>query len=157
MVPPGVYQARLTVGDWSATQSFELLIDPRVAADGVTRADLVEQAGLGLKVRDAIMESREAINRLTAARQSLEGKTDRASRNADERLAEIQQRLMTGPVRYDQPMVADQLQYLSAMINRADQKLGRDAFERYEELRAALDEIVADLNEAARRIATGGN
>ncbi|UCG89399.1 MAG: hypothetical protein JSW71_12845 [Gemmatimonadota bacterium] len=156
MVPPGTYQVRLSVGGWSATESFELLIDPRVAADGVTQADLVEQAELGLRVRDAIVESQEAITQLTATRQSLEGKTDAASRRADERLAEIQRRLMTGPVRYDMPMVADQLQYLSGMINRADQKLGRDAFERYEELKAALDTIVADLNAVLREIETAG-
>ncbi len=156
VVPPGIYQVRLTVGDWSATKSFELLIDPRVAADGVTRADLVEQAELGLKVRDAITEAREAIRQLTAARQSLEGKTDGTSRRIDERLAEIQQRLVTGPVRYDMPMLADQLQYLSGMINRADQRLGRDAFERYDELRAELDTVNADLETVLREIETGG-
>jgi len=156
VVPPGVYQVRLTVGDWRATESFELLIDPRVAADGVTRADLVEQAELGLKVRDAITEAREAIRQLTAARQSLEGKTDGTSRRIDERLAEMQQRLVTGPVRYDMPMLADQLQYLSAMINQADQRLGRDAFERYDELRAELDTVNADLETVLREIETGG-
>jgi photosystem II stability/assembly factor-like uncharacterized protein len=156
MVAPGTYQVRLTVGDWSATESFELLIDPRVAADGVTRADLVEQAELCLKVRDAITEAREAIRQLTAARRSLEGKTDGTSRRIDERLAEIQQRLVTGPVRYDMPMLADQLQYLNGMINRADQRLGRDAFERYDELRAELDAVKADLDTVLREIETGG-
>jgi photosystem II stability/assembly factor-like uncharacterized protein len=147
MVPPGAYQVRLTVGDWSQTEPFELLIDPRVAADGVTLADLTEQAHLGLLVRDAISDSRAAVGRLESARQALEGKTDGASRRTDERLAEIQQRLMTGPVRYDMPMVADQLEYLDGMIDRADQKVGRDGFERYEELRGALDAIIADLDE----------
>jgi hypothetical protein len=156
MVPPGSYQARLAVGDWNETVQFELLIDPRVAADGVTQADLAEQAELGLLVSDAIVEARSAVSRLTAARKSLEGKTDGASRRADEQLAAIQQRLMTGPVRYDMPMVADQLQYLNGMINRADQKLGRDAFERYDELRAALDSIVSDLDAVLSQIEPGG-
>ena len=129
-------------------------MDPRVAADGVTQADLEEQAELALKVREAVVEARAAATRLTAARKSLEGKTDGASRQADEQLEAIQQRLMTGPVRYDMPMVADQLQYLNGMINRADQKLGHDAFERYEELRGLLDSIVNDLNEVLGRIET---
>jgi photosystem II stability/assembly factor-like uncharacterized protein len=155
MVPPGTYQARLSLGDsWSVTESFELMIDPRVAADGVTQTDLEEQAALGLKVRDAITDSRAAVHRLTSARESLEGKTDRASRRADERLAAIQQRLMTGPVRYDMPMVADQLQYLNGMINRADQKVGRDGFERYEELRGLLDQIIADLDDVLGEVTT---
>jgi len=68
----------------------------------------------------------------------------------------MQQRLVTGPVRYDMPMLADQLQYLSAMINQADQRLGRDAFERYDELRAELDTVNADLETVLREIETGG-
>jgi photosystem II stability/assembly factor-like uncharacterized protein len=158
MVPPGTYQVRLSLGDaWAMTESFELSMDPRVAEDGVTQADLEEQAALGLKVRDAVSDARAAVHRLTSARSSLEGKTDGASRRADQQLAEIQQRLMTGPVRYDMPMVADQLQYLNGMINRADQKVGRDGFERYEELRAALDGIIADLDEVLADAATGAS
>jgi len=34
MVPPGTYQARLTVGDWSETRSFEAKMDPRVVTAG---------------------------------------------------------------------------------------------------------------------------
>ena len=37
---PGRYEVRLTVGDWSMTQPFELLKDPRVATSD---ADLAEQ------------------------------------------------------------------------------------------------------------------
>jgi hypothetical protein len=156
MVPPGIYQVQLALGgSWSDTQRLQVLIDPRVAADGVTQDDLEQQAELGLLVRDRISESRAAVSRLTAARESLEGRSDAASRRADEGLAEIQKRLMTGPVRYDMPMVADQLQYLNGMINRADQKLGRDAFERYEELKAALTSIVADLDAVLSEIETG--
>jgi photosystem II stability/assembly factor-like uncharacterized protein len=158
MVPPGIYQVQLALGgSWSDTQRLEVLIDPRVAADGVTQHDLEQQAELGLLVRDRISESRAAVSRLTAAREALAGKSDAASQRADEKLAEIQHRLMTGPVRYDMPMVADQLQYLNGMINRADQKLGRDAFERYEELKAALTSIVADLDAVLSEIETGGS
>ena len=158
MVPPGNYQVRLTVGsDWSKTEHLEVLIDPRIETDGVTQQDLEQQAELGLLVRDAITESRSAVSRLGAARKSLEGKSDAASKDADARLAEIQKRLVTGPVRYDMPMVADQLQYLNGMINTADQKLGRDAFERYEELKVALDSIVADLEGVLAHIETGGS
>jgi photosystem II stability/assembly factor-like uncharacterized protein len=41
--PPGAYQARLKVGSIVQTQPFNVLIDPNVAADGVTAADLREQ------------------------------------------------------------------------------------------------------------------
>ena len=42
-VPPGSYQARITVGEKTLTQPFTVLIDPNVAAEGVTVADLKEQ------------------------------------------------------------------------------------------------------------------
>ena len=46
----------MTIGDWSQTQNFELLIDPRVAADGVTVADLREQFDLNTRISDCISE-----------------------------------------------------------------------------------------------------
>jgi hypothetical protein len=41
--PPGRYQARLTVDGTTLTQPFTMLVDPRIAAEGVTVADLQEQ------------------------------------------------------------------------------------------------------------------
>src|SRR5690348_13953395 len=42
-MPPGRYQARVKTGAVSLTETLNVLIDPRVAADGVTQADLQEQ------------------------------------------------------------------------------------------------------------------
>src|SRR6185436_9451941 len=39
-VPPGQYQVRLKVGETDLTENLTVLIDPRIAADGVTVADL---------------------------------------------------------------------------------------------------------------------
>ena len=52
VVPPGEYQARLKVGDVTLTQPFNVLIDPRVAEDGVTIADLQEQFAHNMRVRE---------------------------------------------------------------------------------------------------------
>ena len=40
LTPPGTYQVRLTVGDHTDTESFEVLKDPRIAA---TQEDLLAQ------------------------------------------------------------------------------------------------------------------
>src|SRR4029077_3860829 len=53
LAPPGRYQARLTVGDRSWTQSFEVRKDPRVAA---TQADFDAQFALWRKIRDTLSE-----------------------------------------------------------------------------------------------------
>ena len=49
-MPPGGYQVRLRVNDRVLTQPFTVLIDPNVAADGVTVADLKEQFEHNLRV-----------------------------------------------------------------------------------------------------------
>src|SRR5204862_7499665 len=58
IVPPGVYKARLTADGATRTESITVKIDPRVAKDGVTAADLAEQTRFALKVRDAIADAR---------------------------------------------------------------------------------------------------
>ena len=42
---------------------------------------------------------------------------------------------------YMQPMLIDQLKYLYNMISRADQVLGKDAYNRYKELSLQLEKI----------------
>lgn len=43
---------------------------------------------------------------------------------------------------YPPPMLIDQIEYLYFMTTEADQQLGQDAFERYEELRGQLDTLL---------------
>ena len=138
---PGTYQARLTIGDWSETQQLEVLIDPRVAADGVTQADLEEQFDLALKVSQASIDARNVLAHLREVRDDLPSNAN----DARSRLDALEAELVTGSVRYSMPMLIDQLQYLNGMISRADQKVGRDAFERYEELTGKLERIKSEL------------
>lgn len=51
------------------------------------------------------------------------------------------------PRRYSQPMLIDQLSYLYSNLDRADQRPGVDAVERYQSPRRQLDEQVAKLDE----------
>ncbi|MCB0991622.1 MAG: hypothetical protein KDB16_11620, partial [Acidimicrobiales bacterium] len=58
---PGTYQARLQVGDWSMTQPFSLLKDPRV--DTPTE-HLVEQFELLVAIRDKLSEIVRGVNQI---------------------------------------------------------------------------------------------
>jgi hypothetical protein len=140
---PGKYQARLTVGDWTQTRAFELRMDPRVVADGVTQADLEEQLDFNLQLRDAIGEARMAAEAVAEARGRLV--TQEGSEAALGRLNGLHARLTTAPGTYQQPMLVDQLSNIYRMTNRADQKIGRDAFVRFEDLRKELADIQAEL------------
>jgi hypothetical protein len=56
-------------------------------------------------------------------------------------LISIEKQLTTQEGRYMRPMLLDQLRYLASMLDRADQKPGKDAYERYEELKKWLENL----------------
>jgi len=138
-VPPGMYQARLTVGNWSSGVSFEVMMDPRVLKEGITEADVSAQAEFSLKVRDTLSEARRAAVKVEKV---IEDKSK------DEKiLAAVKKQLISEPGRYAQPMLLDQLQYLYSNLIRADQRPGQDAYNRYEELNSGLQEQIKKIVE----------
>ena len=54
-------------------------------------------------------------------------------------------KLITEPVRYGKPGLQAQITYLAGMTANIDQKIGRDAIERYEVLKKDLDAIRAEV------------
>ncbi len=73
LVAPGAFKARLTAGGATRTESFTVKIDPRIAKDGVTVADLAEQTKFSLKVRDALAEARAVQARVRQAQEAKRG------------------------------------------------------------------------------------
>lgn len=63
-VLPGTYQVRLTVDGESMTQEFEIRMNPRAMADGVTMADLQERFDFSIRIRDRVSEANEAVLRI---------------------------------------------------------------------------------------------
>ncbi len=140
VVAPGVYQAKLIIGDWTHTERFQVLVDPRVSEDGVNQADLKAQESLSLQVRDTLSRANGAVERIRKARESEE-----VSRKNKEKLSAIYSKLVTAKGPYPQPMLVDQLSYLFSMLNRADQKPGRDAYVRFDELRQELSGYISEI------------
>lgn len=142
-VVPGRYTVRLTNGSWSATQPLEVQIDPRVARDGVTLADLKEQYEHNLRTRDMVSEVNQLAAQIEDGRRRLAG----ASSAADtlKALEALRAKVVTPAVRYSKPELQAQIQYLYSMTTQADQKIGRDAIRRYGVLRKELDERIAEL------------
>ncbi len=143
------------MGDWSATQSFEVLIDPRVDADGVSQADLEEQLAFNLQVRDALSDAQQAAARIDSTKSLLKDRLeaeDAQAMRVKEDLDEIESALVTDTAdSYPPPMLINQLRYLSGMTSRADQRPGRDAYDRFEELRAELDGLLSALDQLTQR------
>jgi photosystem II stability/assembly factor-like uncharacterized protein len=148
-LPPGAYQVKLSVGGVSQTQPFKVLIDPNVAASGVTVADLVEQYQHVLKVRAFTQKVTELVTRVREARTAAQkAPIDRDRLGA---IDTIYSQLTTWPegVRYSRPGLQAHTSYLAGLGTRADQKVGRDAIERlvvlendYKRLKAETDKLL---------------
>jgi photosystem II stability/assembly factor-like uncharacterized protein len=135
---PGRYTIRLVTDKWTLTQPLVVELDPRLARDGVTLADLREQLELIQKVRRG---SRDAV----ALVQQIDRELATAPQPRQALLRQIRGQLVTAPGAYPQPMLIDQFTSIYRMISDADRKVGRSAIEYFDELRQALDRMVVQL------------
>jgi photosystem II stability/assembly factor-like uncharacterized protein len=78
LAKPGAYSATLTVGDWSMTQSFELLRDPRVTTSD---ADLAEQFDLLIRIRNTLSSIATGVNTIRSLQRQLDDWTKRLTGN----------------------------------------------------------------------------
>jgi len=140
VVPPGNYKVRLTAGAWTSTQPLIVREDPRVTQSGVTEADLREQYLHNVKARQLVSDVNQAVARLRSA---LSTAKDASLRD---RLSTLLAQLVTPGIRYSKPELQTHITYLYGLTNGSDQKVGRDAVVRLEELRKELDRRVAELN-----------
>ena len=81
LAKPGVYQATLKVGNWSMSQSFELLKDPRITTSD---ADLAEQFDFQIQIRDELSKIVTGVNVIRSLKRRL---GDWLERLADNQLA----------------------------------------------------------------------
>ena len=143
-LPPGQYQVRLKSGAVTLTQPLTVLIDPRVAADGVTLADLQEQFEHNMRMRELVTEVNQLISRVREAQNKL--RDNPGSDGALSALNAISAKLLTEPVRYGKPGLQAHITYLASMTANVDQKIGRDAIERYTVLKKELDSVKAEVD-----------
>jgi photosystem II stability/assembly factor-like uncharacterized protein len=136
---PGKYSVRLNAGSSTSTQAFTLVEDPRITKDGVTQANLQEQFDHNMRVRELVSDVNRTVARLRAALRDATG-------DKKAKLTELASHLITPSIRYSQPELQTHITYLYSLTTATDQKIGRDAVERYEILRKELDQRMAELN-----------
>ncbi len=147
-MPPGQYQIRLKSGNTILVQPINVLIDPRVAADGVTVADLQEQFEHNLRMREMVTGVNQLISKLREAQNKAPN---------DPRLKSLAEKLLTEPVRYGKPGLQAHITYLTGMTANVDQKIGRDAIERYQVLKKEFDAIRAEAEQVLGATPSTGN
>ena len=156
-VPPGTYQARLTVGEWSDTMTFEVVQDPRL---DVSQEAMFEQYELARTIWEELTRSHEAIGRIRDVRRQVtavaerthdEAVTEKAEAIADA-LTVIEEKLHQTEAESSQdilnfpPQIDNQLLYLQGVVESAVGAPTVGARDRYEELKSQLDGQVAELD-----------
>ena len=53
---------------------------------------------------------------------------------------------------YQKPVLIDQLNYLRQMLDQADQRPGKDAFDRYDELKLLVEKILTSYQNLKEKI-----
>ncbi|MCE7995348.1 MAG: hypothetical protein HEP71_25445 [Roseivirga sp.] len=144
MVSMGSYTARLTANGQTLSQNFSIQLDPRNSL--ITEEDVKAQEELALAIRDFQDDVNQLVTQLSEKRKALENSLDtervsRKQRRKKEALDNVYYKLVTPPGTYMQPMLQAQTGYLNSMLGRADQRPGKDAYDRLEELKTQFEEI----------------
>ncbi len=151
-VPPGLYRLRMTAGEEVQEQFLEVLADPRLVAGGMSQADFIEQYDLCNRVLDLQERARSFAARVDSLYDPLNKRIEQGERLSKresrqyEHVSRIRNLLVNATGAYPQPMLLSQISYLNSMISRTDQKPGRDAWIRFEELSAQLLEMSQLVN-----------
>ena len=140
--PPGAYQARVTINGQAHTQPFSLLIDPRLAEEGLSAADLKEQFDLQVRMQGMVQSVGALVADVQRALDQAKAAGDAAKTVA---LQAVADKLVDQPVRYGKPGLRTQIGYLPRMVAGVDQKVGRDALERADVLQKELDAARAEF------------
>jgi len=144
-VLPGRYQARLKIGSTTLTEGFNVLIDPRVAEDGVTLADLKEQFEHNMRMRELVTGVNQLVARVREAQSKFRA-TSTTDNEMSAKVSALAAKLLTEPVRYGKPGLQAHITYLANMTANVDQKIGRDAIERYALLKKEFDVLQAEVD-----------
>jgi hypothetical protein len=162
-VPPGTYQARLTLGDWSETRSFDVKADPRLE---VTAQELQEQYVLARQTWEMLTETHGALAQLRDVRAQVEALSGRlekagAGEGVEEAVKALLDRLTDVETQLTQvksesaqdilnfpPQLDNQIVALLGTVAGGEARPTAGSHERFDELRLELDGHLAELQAA---------
>jgi photosystem II stability/assembly factor-like uncharacterized protein len=160
--PPGRYTARITAFGETKTTTFEIGLDPRLGADGITLEDLRAQFALSTSIRDKVTEANQAVITIRALRDQVQ---ERMQKIPPRRTAEIQKLADTvltalatveaqvyqvknkssqDPLNYP-IMLNNKIAALAGVVESADHRPTAQSYEVFTELSQALDAQLAAM------------
>ena len=157
--PLGEYQVKLTVGDWSATKTFTISMDPNLK--DVTAADLDEQFKLATQIRDKTSKTNETVIEIRKLKSEIEKRlaktTDESihstAKSLVEQISNIEQELYQVKNRSHQdPLnfpikLNNRFAYLRKSVEGGDNKPTDGAYKVFKELSMDLDKHLENLNQ----------
>jgi hypothetical protein len=162
-LPPGRYQVKLNVDGKSLTQNFEIKADPRLTT---TAADYSKQLELGLKIRDKLTDTHNAIIQIRDVRKQVEDLLKRVGAQSkpindagtalNKKLTGIEETLyqtknqsnqdpLNFPIRLNNKLAA-----LGGVVGSAEAAPTAQSYAVYDELVAAIDAELAKLGQIMR-------
>ena len=149
--PLGKYQVRLTVGDYSATKSFNLQMNPNLK--GIAAEDLQEQFDLSMKIVEKTSMANNAVIRIREVRSQMEDrlaktdleKVEQSANSLEEKMAaieldlyQVQNRSNQDPLNFPIKL-NNRLASLRRSVETGDAKPTNGAYKVFEELSAELE------------------
>ncbi|HZM87569.1 MAG TPA: glycosyl hydrolase [Blastocatellia bacterium] len=155
---PGNYQVRLTADGKTQTQTFAIKRDPRLT--NVTDADLAEQFGLAMKVRDKTSEANEMVIQIREIKKQIKDRSDKskdptvsgAGEMLAKRLSEVEEAVYQVRNQSNQdPLnfpikLNNQIAALRRSIETGDGRPTAQSYVVFKELSAQLDALRGRLN-----------
>ena len=161
-MPPGRYQVKLTADGKTLTQNFEIKADPRVTT---TAADYAKQLELGLKIRDKLSETHNAIIQIRDVRKQVEDLLKRVPQSKpindagaalNKKLTTIEEALyqtknqssqdpLNYPIRLNNKLAA-----LGGVVGSAEAAPTAQSYAVYDELVTAIDAELQKLSQTVK-------
>ena len=160
--PLGEYQVKLTIGDWNATQTFSILMDPNLK--GITAQELDEQFKLATQIRDKTSQTNEAVIEIRQLKSEIEkrlAKTNNESihqianslvekvSNIEQELYQVKNRSHQDPLNFPIKL-NNRFAYLRKSLEGGDNKPTDGAYKVFKELSAELDQHLDNLNQLVK-------
>ncbi|MBL7848875.1 MAG: hypothetical protein JNL40_15510 [Cyclobacteriaceae bacterium] len=154
-VSPGTYEVRLTVDQQVFSQPLVILADPRVKGK-VSTEDMKAQEQLVFEVNVVLDSTKRVADKIKKQRKEIAslvkaGKASDSQVALDRSLLRIEDLLVTKEGAYETPRLIDQLNYLRQQLDQADQRPGRDLYQRYDELKAEAWKVLGEYRAAVKQ------
>jgi hypothetical protein len=155
-VPPGAYQARLSVEDWSMTVSVEVAADPRLE---VAQAAHAARFALARRIWEGLERSHDVIRQARSVRKQVStiaevggnGAISDAAQALSDQLTAVEEKVLQTRSKAPQdilnftPMLDNQFVNLMSVVESAPGEPTAASYELFEELDGELAAIEAEL------------